>query len=103
MVPTGRRTSAGIADYVRAPQRPQQNLDRAPALGGKMRRHDHKRRGTEHSRPGETRTHLARKDRKLLYHASRLRPEHEIRPAKDSLATRPQFLVKLRSQPLRHL
>src|SRR4030095_3127386 len=97
-----RKTSAAGADFARAPQQRRQNLDRVPAPGGKIPRHDYF--GPHHpcSPTDETHSRLSKKDRKLQHRQFRLRPEREIHLAKDSLATPPQFPVKLRSQPPRY-
>src|SRR5439155_114447 len=98
-----KHTSVAIADCGRAPQQRGQILDPVSAPARKRRRHDHRRRWPERSQPGETHTRLSKKDRKLLDHVSRLRPERGIHLAKVSLATHPQFLVTLRSQPPRRV
>src|SRR5262245_35150138 len=103
MVLGERKTSAAGADFARVPQQRRQNLDRVPAPGGKIPRHDYSRPHRPCSPTDETHTRLSKKDRKLPDRQFRLRPEREIHLAKASLATPPQFLVKLRSQPLRHL
>src|SRR5215831_13114092 len=103
MVLKQRKTSAAGADFARAPQQRRQNLDRVPAPGDKIPRHDYSRPHLACSPTGETHIRLSKKDRKLPYRQSRLRPEREIHLAKGSLATHPQFPVKLRSQLLRHL
>src|SRR5262249_58494001 len=93
-----RETSAAIAGCVRAPRRPRQSLDRVPTPAGKTRRHDRRPPRPDCFRPGATRTHLSKRDRKLLHRASRLRLEPGIHLVKGSLAARLQFPVKLRSQ-----
>src|SRR5262249_2257468 len=98
-----RKTSAAGADFARVPQQRRQNLDRVPAPGGKIPLHDYSRPHLACSPTGETRTRLAKKDRKLPNRQSRLKPEHETHLVKGSLAAHPQFPAKLRSQPLRHL
>src|SRR5215472_6052654 len=103
MVLGERKTSAAGAEFARAPQQRRQSLDPVPAPGGKIPRHDYSRPHPLCSPTDETHTRLAKKDRKLPHRASRLRPKYGIRLAKDWLATRPQFPVKLRSQPPRYL
>src|SRR5262249_20927767 len=103
LVPKPRQTSAARADCARAPQQPRQSLDRVPTPGGKRRRHDRRPPPPDCLRPDVTHTHLSKKDRKLLDPAFRLTSVRWIRLAKASLATHPQFPVKPRSQPLRHL
>src|SRR4030095_15449792 len=98
-----RKTSAAGADFARAPQQRRQNSDRVRAPGGKIPLHDYSHPHPPCSPIDETHTHLSKKDRKLPHRPSRLRPEHEIHLVKGSLAARPQFLVKLRSQPPRYL
>src|SRR5215510_12688074 len=98
-----RKTSAAGADFAQPPQQRRQNLDRVPAPGGKIPRRDYSRPHPACSPTDETHTRLSKKDRKLQHRQSRLRPEREIHLVKGSLATRPQFPVKLRSQLLRHL
>src|SRR5215467_4410426 len=103
MVLGKRKTSAVVADFARAPQQRQQNLDRVRAPGGKIPRRDYSRPHPACSPTDETHTRLSKKDRKLQHRRLRLRPEREIHLAKASLATPPQFPVKLRSQPPRYL
>src|SRR4029453_19541213 len=98
-----KKTSAALADFARVPQRRRQNLDPLLAPGDKIPRHDYSHPHPPCSPTDETHTHLSKKDRKLPHRPSRLRPKHEIHLVKGSLAPRPQFPVKLRSQPLRHL
>src|SRR5215831_17248086 len=98
-----RKTSAVGADFARAPLQRRQNLDRVPAPGGKIPRHDYSRPHPACSPTDETHTRLSKKDRKLQRRRFRLRPGREIHLAKASLAAPPQFPVKLRSRPLRHL
>src|ERR1043166_10284238 len=99
MVLGERKTSAAGADFARAPQQRRQSLDPVPAPGGRIPRHDYLRPHLPCSLTDETHTHLSKKDRKLPRRLSRLRPEREIHLVKGSLATPPQFPVKLRSQP----
>src|SRR5262249_10763663 len=103
MVLGKRKTSAAGADFARAPLQRRQNLDRVPAPGGKIPRHDYSRPHPACSPTDETHTRLSKKDRKLQHRASRLRPEHEIHLVTGSLAARPQFPAKLRFQPPRYL
>src|SRR5262249_4632951 len=98
-----RKTSAAGAGFARVPQQRRQNLDRVPAPGGKIPLHDYSRPHLACSPTGETHTRLSKKNRKLPYRQCRLRPEREIHLVKGSLATHPQFSVKLRSQLPRYL
>src|SRR5215510_12254116 len=86
-----RKTSAAGADFARVPRQRRQNLDRVPAPGGKIPLHDYSSPHLARSPTGETHTRLSKKDRKLPYRQSRLRPKYGIRLVKDWLATRPQF------------
>src|SRR5262245_4601775 len=103
MVLGKRKTSAVGADFARPLQQRRQNLDRAPAPGGKIPRQDYWRPHPPCSPTDKTHTRLSKKNRKLRHPQFRLRPEREIHLAKASLATHPQFPVKLRSQPPRYL
>src|SRR5262245_45407450 len=103
MVLGERKTNAAGADFARAPQQRRQNLDRVPAPGGKIPRHDYSRPHLPCPPTDETHTRLSKKDHKLPHRQSRQRPEREIHLVKGSLATPPQFPAKLRSQPPRYL
>src|SRR5215472_16301299 len=103
MVLAEKKTSAVEADFARVPQQRRQNLDRVPAPGGKILRHDYSRPHPLCSPTDETHTRLSKKDRKLQHRQFRPRPKREIHLAKALLAMPPQFPVKLRSQPPRHL